>query len=44
MTARRTAVRSGSRLVTPDTNGHRRRAAAPEETAAALTHRVAAAR
>ncbi|MFI1924400.1 MULTISPECIES: hypothetical protein [unclassified Streptomyces] len=43
MTARRTAVRSGSRLVTPDAYGHRRRAAAPQEPAA-ITHCVTAAR
>ncbi|MFE6827243.1 hypothetical protein [Streptomyces sp. NPDC057690] len=43
MTARRTAVRSASRQVTPAANGHRRRAAAPEEPAA-TTYCVTAAR
>ncbi|WP_405628812.1 hypothetical protein OG933_23535 [Streptomyces sp. NBC_00016] len=44
MTARRMTVRSGSRPVAPDANGHRHLAAAPEETAAAITHCVTAAR
>ncbi|WP_327183829.1 hypothetical protein [Streptomyces sp. NBC_01334] len=44
MTARRTTVRSGNRLVTLDATAHRRQVAAPEEAAAAITHCVTAAR